>query len=65
MKNYHLIISILAVIGIAFILQEYPLIASLASFGVGLAYPFIIPGKKKEETKRKDQVDNDVIDWDV
>jgi len=46
MKTYNLIISILAVIGIALVFENYPIIVGLASFGVGLAYRWISPEKE-------------------
>jgi hypothetical protein len=60
MKKYNLIVSFLAVIGISFLLKEYPLIVALSSFGIGLAYRFISSGEKEQ-----DEQSNDVIDWDI
>ena len=45
MKTYYLIISILAVIGIALVFENYPIIVGLASFGFGLAYKSLSPEK--------------------
>jgi hypothetical protein len=57
MKNYNLIISFLAVIGISFLLGEYPLIVALSSFGIGLAYRFISTGEKEQDAQSKDVID--------
>ena len=45
MKTYNLIISILAVIGIALVFENYPIIVGLASLGFGLAYKSLSPEK--------------------
>jgi len=57
MKKYNLIVSFLAVIGISFLLGEYPLIVALSSFGIGLAYRFISPGEKKQDEQSRDVID--------
>lgn len=52
MSNYNLIVSILAVIGIVFILGDYPIVVGLLSFGVGLGYPLLfVEDEKKPENK--------------
>jgi hypothetical protein len=57
MKKYNLIVSFLAVIGISFLLGEYPLIVALSSFGIGLAYRFISPGENKQDERSRDVID--------
>lgn len=57
MKTYNLIISILAVIGIAFVFESYPTIVGIASFGVGLAYKFLSPEKETSDKKIGDVLD--------
>ena len=57
MKTYNLIISILAVIGIALVFENYPIIVGLASFGFGLAYKSLSP-----EKGTPDQGIGDVLD---
>jgi hypothetical protein len=56
MKTYYLIISILAVIGVAFVLESYPTIVGIISFVIGLAYKSLLveggtSGKKQESDK--------------
>jgi len=58
MSNYNLIVSILAVIGIVFILGDYPIIVGLLSFGVGLGYHFLSPEKKPENKDDKEIIDS-------
>jgi hypothetical protein len=45
MKTYYLIVSILAVIGISFVLENHPIIVGLCSFGIGLSYKSLSPEK--------------------
>jgi 4-hydroxybenzoate polyprenyltransferase len=48
-KTYYLIITIFAIIGIALLFSNYPILIAIASFGLGIAY--------KEYTK-EDKDDN-------
>ena len=58
MSNYNLIVSILAVIGIVFILGDYPIIVGLLSFGVGLGYPLLSDEKKPENKDDEESIDS-------
>lgn len=58
MSNYNLIVSILAVIGIVFILGDYPIVVGLLSFGVGLGYSSLLPEKKPEHKDDKEIIDS-------
>ena len=57
MRHYNLIISILAVIGISFAFESYPIIVGIASFGIGLAYRWISQGKGNSDKKIEDVLD--------
>lgn len=59
MKNYILIVSALAVIGIALLFENYPVIIGLSCFGVGLQTKFLADEESKKGEKNSD---NDVID---
>ena len=57
MKTYNLIISILAVIGVAFVFESYPTIVGIISFGIGLAYRFLSPEKETSDKEIGDVLD--------
>ena len=57
MKTHNLIISILAVIGIAFVFESYPTIVGIIYFGIGLAYRFLSPEKETSDKKIEDVID--------
>jgi hypothetical protein len=57
MKAYNLIISILAVIGISFVFESYPIIVGISAFGIGLAYKSLSPEKETSDKKIGDVLD--------
>ena len=60
MRRYNpnnLIISILAVIGISFAFESYPIIVGLVSFGVGIAYKSLSWEKGNSDNKIGDVLD--------
>lgn len=57
MKAYNLIISILAVIGIALVFENYPIIVGISAFGIGLAYKSLYPDKETSDKGIGDVLD--------
>lgn len=61
-KTYYLIITIFALIGVALLFSNYPIVIAIASFGFGISYrEYTQEDKeevKEEEVKEEDSIDN-------
>jgi|APFre7841882793_1041355.scaffolds.fasta_scaffold189401_1 hypothetical protein len=55
MKIYYFTITILAVLGVALFLENYPIIAGIACFGIGIGY-------KEYTQEEKDPEQEDTIE---
>jgi hypothetical protein len=48
MKTYYLIVTIFALIGVALLFENYPVVIAIASFGLGIAYKEYTQEDKEE-----------------
>jgi energy-converting hydrogenase Eha subunit E len=42
MKRYHLVLSLLAVVGVSLVFQNYPVVVGILSFGIAIGYKEIL-----------------------
>ena len=52
-KTYYLIITIFALIGVALLFSNYPIVIAIASFGFGISFREYTQEEVKEEVKEE------------
>ena len=57
MKTYNLIVTVLAIVGVALFFDNYPILVGIAGFGIGIGYK-----EYTQELKEKDQEKEDNIE---
>ena len=69
-KNYYFIISVFALVGVTLLLENYPTIIAIISFGLGIGYGEYVYEDKEEDVDEDSALSRilhysfDEIDWD-
>ena len=69
-KTYYLIITIFALIGVALLFSNYPIVIAIASFGFGISFREYTQEEEKEDDAGESSLSRilhysfDEIDWD-
>ena len=48
-KTYYFIVTIFAIVGVALLFENYPIVIAIASFGIGIGYKEYIKDEKEDD----------------